>query len=411
MKKLSRYKNQALVLIILSLLITLVILRLGISSVLDNQKDLKYIELSPSFNSSNAEASYRLARIYQFLMIGDEYQVQDLYVTSLRHNPLHSASWLGLTETYIESGEEDKARITLLRALELIPSSIGFLWESSLLAFSLGDVDLALDNLRVVAQADPWRRKSVFDLCGQIVSDPNLILEKVVTDEILGDYLKYLIRADKQHETYSVWERLEARGKITPEFTLPYVDYLLRKGDSENAKTVWTVLYPGLGNNSLVWNGSFEVDSIGRGLDWRIGRPEGVDIDFDYSNKTRGDRSMKITFVGKNNIDFHHVSQAVPVDPNSNYLLTSDISTRDITTRNGIRWEVYCNKGMNEFSETYTGTIDWTTARISFVTPHDCNVIHVRLRRIKSRKLDNLISGEAWIDNVNLLKLGEATDV
>ena len=409
MMKLSRYKSQTSVLIILSLIITLVISRLGISSVLDDQKDLKYIELSPSFNSSNAEVSYRLARIYQLLMIGDEYQVQELYRNSLRHNPLHTSSWLGLTETYSESGEEDKARITLRRALELIPSSIGLLWESSLLAISLGDIDLALNKLRVVAQADPGRRIRVFDLSGQIVSDPNLILERVVTDEILGDYLKYLIAKDIQDETYPVWERMHMEGNIPDETALAYVDYLLRKGDPGEAKIIWAGLYPDSGNNSLVWNGSFEMDSVGRGLDWRIGKPEGADIDFDYGNKTRGDRSVKITFSGKNNIDFHHVRQPVPVDPDSNYLLTADISTRDITTRDGLRLQVYC-KGMNEFSEMYTGTIDWTTARISFVTPHDCNVINISLRRIKSRKLDNLISGEAWIDNVNLFKLGGVTD-
>jgi len=103
------------------------------------------------------------------------------------------------------------------------------------------------------------------------------------------------------------------------------------------------------------------------------------------------------------------VSQTVPVDPDSNYLFTSDIFTRDITTQDGVRWQVYC-KGMNEFSEMYSGTIDWTTARIPFVTPNDCNVVHISLRRIKSRRFDNLISGEAWIDNVNLFKLGGATD-
>jgi hypothetical protein len=409
MRKISRYKSQASVLIILSLLITVVISRLGISSVLDDRKDLKSIELSKSFNSSNAEVSYRLARIYQMLMIGDEDQVQDLYINSLQHNPLHSPSWLGLAELYSESGEEDKARITLRRAFELIPSSIGLLWESSLLAISLGDLDLALDKLRVVAQADPQRRKRVFDLCGQIVSDPNLILQRVVTDEILGDYLNYLISTDKQRETYPVWVRLKASGEATPESILKYVDYLLRKGDSGGAKRIWAGLYPDSKNNSLVWNGSFEMDSVGRGLDWRIGKPEGADIEFDYENKTRGDRSVKITFSGKNNIDFHHLSQSVPVDPDSNYLLTLDISTRDITTRNGVRWQIYC-EGMNEFSETYTGTIDWVTAHISFVTPHDCNVVHIRPRRIRSRRLDNLISGEVWIDNVNLFKLSGATD-
>ena len=408
MGKISRCKIQTLSLIILSLLIMVVISRLGISSVLGDRKDLNSIELSQSFNSSNAEVSYRLARTYHLLMIGDEYQIQDLYINSLRHNPLYSISWLGLAELYSESGEDDKARISLQRTLELIPSSIGLLWESSLLAISLGDLDLALAKLRVVAQADPRRRKRVFDLCGQVVSDPNLILEKVVSDEILGDYLKYLIANDRQDETYPVWGRMEIEGGIPDKTALAYVDYLLRKGDPGAAKIIWAGLYPDSENNSLVWNGSFERDSVGRGLDWRIGEPEGADIDFDYGNKTRGDRSVKITFSGKNNIYFNHVSQTVPVDPDSTYLLTSDISTRDITTRNGVKWQVSC-KGMNEYSETYTGTIDWTTARISFVTPHDCNVIHIRLRRSKSRRLDNLISGEAWIDNVTLLKLVRET--
>ena len=69
MVKISRYKFQALVLIILSLIIMVVISRLGISSVLGDRKDLKSIELSQSFNSNNAEVSYRLARIYQLLSI------------------------------------------------------------------------------------------------------------------------------------------------------------------------------------------------------------------------------------------------------------------------------------------------------------------------------------------------------
>jgi len=409
MVKISKNKSQALFLLILSLIITVVISRLGISSVLGDRKDLKSIELSQSFNSNNAEVSYRLARLYQLLMIGDENQSEYLYIDSLKHSPLLSSSWLGLTETYVESGEEEKARLTLDRTLELIPSSIGLLWESSLLAFSLGEPGLAMDNLRIVAKADPRRRHRVFDISRQMIGDPGLILNKVVSDEILGDYLKYLIAKDIQDEIYPVWERMEIEGNIPDETALAYVDYLLRGGDPGAAKIIWAGLYPDSGNNSLVWNGSFEMDSVGRGLDWRIGKPEGADIYFDYGNKTRGDRSVKITFSGKSNIDFNHVGQTVPVDPDSNYLLTSDISTRDITTRNGVRWQVYC-KGMNEFSETYTGTIDWITARISFVTPYDCNVIHIRLIRSKSRRLDNLISGEAWIDNVNLFKLSRATD-
>lgn len=410
MRKLSKYKDQASVLIILSLLITLWLLRLGLSSVLGDKEDAASIERSLSLDPGNAEAAYRLGRLYQLLMIGDERRAEDLYMDSIRHSPLLSASWLGLTETYIEADEEEKARLTLDRAVELIPSSIGLLWESSLLAFSLGERGLAMDNLRIVAKADPGRRQRVFDISRQMIGDPGLILNNVVSDEILGDYLRYLISKDVQDETYPVWRRMRMKGKIPEATALAYVDYLLRKEDAEEAKRIWAGLYPEGGNDSLLWNGSFETDSVGSGLDWRIGEPpEGAEIDFDYGNKTRGERSLKITFSGKLNVDFHHLSQTVPVVPDTNYLLTADISTRDVTTRDGVRLHVRC-KGMNEFSDTYTGTVDWTTARVSFVTPHDCKVMDVSLIRSKSRRLDNLISGEAWIDNVNLFKLGRSTD-
>lgn len=409
MEKHLRYKSRQLVLITLSLLAIVLAVRLGMSSVLSLEQDTASLERSVSLDGGNAEAAYRLARFYQLNMSGGEKGITELYTESIQDCPLCAPSWLGLAELYIESGEAGKARTTLGRADEIIPSSVGLLWESSMLSLTLGDTGRALEKLRKVAKADPARRETVFDICHDLGSGPQLILDEVVSREALPDYIRYLIRRDMKAETYPAWERAVREGAVPDGLALGYVDYLISRGDVVTARSIWDGLYPG-GADSGVWNGGFEKDTESRGFDWRIDKAEGFEIGYDYRNKTEGERSLRLEFSGENNVEFLHVRQVVPVEPSSHYLLTSYIATDNITTRNGIAWEVYC-PGLDAVSEVYTGTVDWTTAQVAFDTPPGCNYVDIRVRRFKSDKLDNLISGEAWIDNVSLINLGPATDV
>ncbi len=238
MAKFLNCKSQIVVLIALSLIIMLVVLRLGISSVLADREDIESIEKGLSFNQSNALATYKIARINQFFMTEEEERIKEIYVNSLRENPLFTVAWIGLAETLIEMDEDNKAHLALTRARGLIPSSIGLLWESSLLAFSLGDIELATDMLKMVAKADPKRRQRVFDICHELIDDYDLILRRVVSDETLGDYLRYLVAKDMLDATYLVWQRVETKMNIPDEVALSYVNYLMKKGDADRAKRI-----------------------------------------------------------------------------------------------------------------------------------------------------------------------------
>ncbi len=409
MQKHSRYKSQPLALITLSALAIALAVRLGYSSELSLAGDARSLERSVSLDGWNAEAKYRLARLYHLNMSGEDNTVRALYTQSLLGSPLLALSWLGLAELYADAGENAKARAVLERADEIIPSSIGLLWESSMLSLSLGDVRQALGKLRKVAKADPARRRMVFEICRDIGADPRVVLDTVVSVEALPDYLQYLIGMDMKAETYPVWERAVREGAVPVGLVLNYVDYLISRDDVVKAKSIWDGIYPGADTGSAVWNGGFEKDTESRGFDWRIIKTDGVEADYDYRNKTEGERSLRLKFSGDKNVDFYHVYQVVPVEPGSHYMLMSDIATDGITTRNGIVWEVYCHS-MDALSEVYTGTVGWTRASVAFDTPAGCNYVGIRLRRFKSGKLDSLISGEAWIDNVNLVNLGPATD-
>lgn len=409
MEKHSGYRSRQLTLITLSIAAAVLAIRLGSSSVLALGKDQASLERSVRIDPGNAEAKYRLARLYQLDMSADDERIASLYTESLRESPLFAPSWLGLAELYMESGDKKNAGIAVAAADKIIPASPGLLWESSMLSLTLGDNARALEKLRKVAQADPARRDRVFDVCRDMGVGREAILSGVVTPEALPDYIRYLIRKDLKDDTYPAWN-LAVRDGVTDEgLSLAYVDYLIRSDDVTTARSIWDGLRPGHAGSG-VWNGGFEADAEGRGFDWRMSEAEGVEVTYDYRNKTEGERSLKLEFSGEKNVDFHNVYQVIPVKTGSRYLLTSDITTEGITTRNGISWVVYC-RSMEVSSDNYTGTRDWTEVPVAFDTPAECDYVGISLRRLKSDKLDNFISGEVWIDNVRLKYLGPVTGV
>lgn len=386
--------------------------RFWISLTLSRQADVNSVERGLVLNPADAELNFHLAEIYHMLAFADESKAENLYVKSVELNPLFPSSWLGLTDVFVENGEKQKALSTLGRLSELTPLSSSYLWEGAILALRLGDRQMAIEDLRLVAKTDPHKRWDAFDLAREAIGDPQLILDKVVPDEALPDYLWYLISKDKLDDTFPVWKRMKEVGVTSNWAVLRYIEFLSAKDRVSDASSIWDGVF-GKRGDSLVWNGGFERDLLGGGFDWIIWSfVPGVKIDFDEEKRFEGERSLRVRFDGKHNVDFYHVWEIVPVEPNANYTLTSYMSTQDITTSNGITWEIYCYPKINmvKTMEPLTGTNDWRRVEVSFHTPSDCKSIVVRLRRYASTKFDRYISGTAWVDDVKLFKVESKAD-
>jgi hypothetical protein len=80
--------------------------------------------------------------------------------------------------------------------------------------------------------------------------------------------------------------------------------------------------------------------------------------------------------------------------------------TAKITTDSGPRLEVrdpYDPSALDKLSDDLEGThFGWTTLALDFTTGPKTEVIVVAIRRLPSGKLDNLIAGEVWVDDVSL---------
>jgi hypothetical protein len=167
---------------------------------------------------------------------------------------------------------------------------------------------------------------------------------------------------------------------------------------------------PGSWEN-LIINGDFEGELLNLGFDWRIAPVEGVYAGLDTATYHSPSHALLAQFPGKQNLDYRQVYQFVKVSPGHPYRLQAFMRAEGITTDSGPRLEVYDAydpAALDKLSERLTGsTIGWTAVLLDFATGKKTELIVVRLRRLPSRKLDNLIAGKVWLDDVRLTPLKE----
>jgi hypothetical protein len=230
-----------------------------------------------------------------------------------------------------------------------------------------------------------------------------------------------LLSQQQYSETGAVWKRIAASSQPFPPIRAAgYLDLLIRAQLPDEAALVWNDLqrlglikptYRPREDNLLV-NGDFEEDLLNMGFDWRLGKREGIYVGPDRTTFHSPSRSLLITFSGQENVNFRHVFQYVRVSTGRSYRLTGFLKTENITTDSGLRLEVrdaYDVSALEAFSEGLTGSSGgWSQAILDFSTSPKTQVIVVGISRLPSKKLDNLIAGKVWVDDLSLTPLPAA---
>jgi hypothetical protein len=156
-----------------------------------------------------------------------------------------------------------------------------------------------------------------------------------------------------------------------------------------------------------VWDGGFESDVINSGFAWRY-QPNvsGVQIGLDSHEKHSGNRSLRLTFNGLRNVDFHDVCQYVAVQPATSYRFAAWVQTRSLSTDQGVRFGLY-SVGQPTHSVAWTddirGTQPWSKVQVNWTSSDDTRELLICASRLPSTQFDSKIHGLAWIDDLTLL--------
>lgn len=340
----------------------------------------------------------------------------DGFLRAAQLNPLDPANWEGLASANLQAWDSAKAEAALRTWLVAIPHSPQAAWRLGNLLIIEDRAKEAFPYLKAAATTDPRLDIPLFDLAWKVIADPELILHELIpaAPEARLAYLQFLVQSKKLSEARQVWSEVRVNAdKRVLNVGYFYVDSLAVAGMGDDAARVWSDLLAATGRTSakpageLMTNGDFEADLPNMGIDWRITQGPGYQIGLDGSVAQNGSQSLLISFDGSSNSDFWGVGQKIPVQPSHDYRFRAYLKTENITSDSGPRFSVAAltdvpSERFELLTEDRLGTNPWTLEQLDFRTGPTTHFVQVRIRRIRSGKLNNLIQGKAWIDNASL---------
>ncbi len=379
----------------------------------------KNLQVAVRLNPASSDYQLQLGQLYQ-------YSVADIdpsrAITHLRRatelNAYDPQNWLALGTALEFQGNTAAAEASMRKADFLAPHLASFQWVIGNFFLLHGNLDESFRHFRVVLAGSHQYDQTLFDTAWKASGgDAGKILDQLIPNnaETELSYLSYLSLRQRFLEAQSVWARLaNSPDRFPPTYSAAYIDSLLSARRPSEAYKVWSDLRRrGLikatlieNTNNLIINGDFEDDFLNMGFDWRIAPVGGVYAGLDRTTYHSPSHSLLIQFSGKQNIDYRQVWEYVRLAPGRSYHLEGFAKTVDITTDSGPRLEVrdaYDPASLEKFSESLTGsTTGWSSLSLDFSTGPKTELVVVGIARLPSRKLDNLIAGKVWIDDLTL---------
>ena len=367
---------------------------------------------------SDARNWYLLGRYWQYnLEDPDGQKAIVAYQKALSLNPQWADAWSDLAMAYESEGNLSAARDAFVRAQRAYPLSPEVAWRYGNFLLRRGETDAAFAEIKRAVQADPKRAAAAYSLSTRVEPDIHAILDRALPAS-QDAYLAVIAGLTDQQQTDKalvVWSRLVALHRhLNLGDSSALIEALLHKREVAQAQSVWeeTLAAANLSRpadvpGSLVWDGGFESNIANVAFTWRYSsEANGVQVGLDTREKHAGNHSLRLTFNGLRNMDFHDVCQYIAVRPGAAYDFSAWVETHSLSTDQGVRFGLY-SEGDTTNSIAWTddvrGTQPWTQLRLAWAAAPDVRELYLCVSRIPSAQFDSKIHGFAWIDDVTLI--------
>ncbi len=384
--------------------------------MLANKPTTGNLERAVKLDPGNAEFQMRLGSLYEYSPVDMQVgKAEEEFRRAAHLDPYDAQTWLDLSAALQFQGRGDEAEACRRRVDLMAPNLPAYQWPLANFYLLQANTDEALRHFKLVLAGTSQYDTNVFTLAWKASGDAGKILQELIPERADTEfsYLNFLLSQHRVDDAEPVWKRILGGGdEFSPKDASPYIDTLIAGHKPDQAYQVWTDLQQkGLIRSSssgtnLIFNGDFEDEFLNFGFSWRIIPLEGVYAGINSSIYHSPSHALMVQFSGKDNLQFEHVYQYVKVASGQAYHLQALMKTEGITTDSGPRLEVYDAYNptvLDKLTDDLTGTTEaWTTVLLDFVTGPKTEMLVVRLKRLPSKKIDNLIAGRVWLDDVRL---------
>lgn len=389
-----------------------------VADALAGRPTVNNLERAVKIDPGNADFHIQLGRLCEYNPLDVQLaKAEEHFRRATNVDSYDPQTWLELAAALEFQGRMEEAGRCLRRVHILAPNLPAYQWPIANFYLLQGNIDEAFRHFRVVLAGTTHYDNNVFGLAWKATDDGGKILRELIPEEVTTEfsYLNFLTSQGRLDEAQTLWKRIATGREAFPlNQSSPYLDNLISARRGGEAYQVWTdlqkkgIIRPSAvpSEQNLIWNGDFEDEMLNMGFAWRIAPVEGVYAGLDTVSYHSPSHSLLVQFPGKQNLQYRHVYQYVKVSPGQSYRLRAFMKTEGITTDSGPRLEVsdaYNAAALDKFTDDLTGTSDgWSSSLLDFSTGPETELIVVRLCRLPSKKLDNLIAGKIWLDDVRL---------
>ena len=327
----------------------------------------------------------------------------ECYKKAILAEPSLIDAWIGLARVQIVDENKQEAHKTLDIIAPAIDSISTWKWQELLFAYDLHDELYFEKCYNFILSYLPHYIKEASWLSSRFWGG----WEEVVPHVFSCNYPAFLIELmdSKQPDAaLALFQTMEKEGTHREEKNqLRFCDFLISSDRLKEAKSVWRLWRKNDG--SLIHDGGFETEPLNIAFGWRFQTGPDFIVERTTGSVFSGNSCLHVRFKGTGNINSEFVYQIVPVSPETAYTLRFVRKSSNLTTDRGVFLTVSGYK--NEFkttSEQVLGDSPWKEDKIEFSVPAGCEAIVLRVLRDESLKMDNKISGDYWLDSVELME-------
>ncbi len=375
------------------------------------------VQLEPG----NPETWFLLGRYWQYnIEEPDAKRAISAYRTALSLDPHSANTWLDLAAAYESEGDAAAARDAFQQAKRVYPISAEVAWRYGNFLLRQNEIPAAFAEIRHSVSVDPKRAAEAVSRSWRLDPDINSIIENVLPPSapVYLDAIRELDADAAMDPALTVWDKLRALQpppRIALADVIPFTDSLVQAHRIDDAHRVWTqavtladpIPPPNDAPGSLIWDGGFETGVNAGGFSWVYAPASlGVQSSFDAKEKHSGERSLRLIFDGRRNVDFDGICHIAFVEPGASYRFSAWVHTQALTTDQGVRFRLEWTENAHSASvETpdVHGTQPWTEVSIPWTATGDgSRQVRVCISRKPSSDFGSHIHGSAWIDDVAL---------
>ena len=384
------------------------------------------VQLEPG----NPEAWFLLGRYWQYnIEEPDAKRAIAAYRTALSLDPHSAMTWLDLAAAYESEGDAAAARDAFQQAKRVYPISAEVAWRYGNFLLRQGEIPAAFAEIRHSVSVDPKRAAEAVSRSWRLDPDINSIIENVLppTAPIYLAAIHELDSDAAMDPALTVWDKLrtlQPPARIALTDVIPFTDSLVQAHRIDDAHRVWTqavtladpIPPPNDAAGSLIWDGGFETGISGGGFSWVFAPASlGVQSSFDTKEKHSGERSLRLVFDGRRNVDFSGICHIAFVEPGATYRFSAWVQTKALTTDQGVRFRLEWTEnahGASAETPDVHGTQPWTEVSIPWTATGDTSrQVRVCVARKPSDDFGSRIHGSAWIDDIALTPAPNALPV